>query len=330
MADEQAPAVAEGTEQALPAGEATPQVDTNAAPTEPPAEQQPGESDAQHRRRIIEAARLEKRTRAERIQAEKARAEAAEQAKRVESWQREAAEVRQRLERFEQMRQNALRDPRAFMAEVGLDLDTIVRAHLDEGPTPDVLVRDVEKRALSEIEKRDKQLQELQRKFQEREEREQRAQAEAAARSLQNDIASHIEANRDKYELTVALEQQDEVFELMRMYYEKFQRVLPIEKAADMLEETLYAQAKKAAGAKKLAALFKPAEPTPAPAGKPATQAKSVTDARENKASPHTLSAKLATSPAQPEAEETFDVELLAKRAAERVRTAKDAKRAAK
>lgn len=323
MTDHEAPAPAEGTEQALPAGgDVAPQ----AAPTEQPAEQQqPGESDAQHRRRLIEAARIEKRTRAERAAAEKARQEAEQSAARVTEWQAQAKQLQEQLQRFEQYKQNAIRNPRAVMQELGLDLDTIVRAHLEEDPTPDVLVRDVERKSRAELEALRNELAEIKRQQQEREQRAQEAQSQQAVRAIQQEIVEHLRSDPDKYELTMALEQEGEVFELMRLAYQRDGTVLPVGKAAEMIEDFLANQAKKAASAKKIAALFKPQETPAAPAK--ATQAKQVTDAREPKAST-TLTSKLATSPAQPQVDETLDIETLAKRAAERVRAAKDAKRA--
>lgn len=330
MSETESPApVAEGTEPSLPAEAVAPPA------AETPAEQppqQPGESDAAHRRRLIEAARIEKRARAERQAAERARAEAAQQAQQIEQFRQQYAEMQRRLEQFEGKRKNALRDPKGVLAELGLDLDTIVRAHIDEGPTPDVLMRDLESRSKSEVEQIKQELQKLREEQAAKEQRAQAAEAERAAFALRAEIQSVIQSDPDKYELTASLGQESEVFELMRLAYQQQGTILPVAQAADMIENFLLDQAKQAARAKKVAALFQPQAPTaPTQAGKPATQAKSASDAREPKASV-TLTDKLATSPAQPaevddlgreEALEVIARKVAAKRAEKRAANAK-------
>lgn len=327
MSDDTAPAIAaEGT--ATPAPEVPMPEAAEAAPEAvPPAA---NEAEKAHNRRLLAAAAVERRTRAERTAAEKARAEASEQAKKYESWQKQAQEVQSKLERFEQLRANAIRDPRAFLAETGLDLDTIVRAHLEEAPTTDVLLKDAERKTRGEFESVKQEIERLKAELAEKDQRAQQQQAQQASQALMSEIDSTISADPDKYEFIIATEQQSEVYELMRLAYKTHDKVLPVAQAAEMIENYLFDQAKKTAKAKKLAALFQSHEPqaTPPQPGKPATQAKQVTDAREPRAS-NTLTSKLASSPAQPEADETLDLETLSNRAAEKLRSAKATKRAA-
>lgn len=297
MSDDLAPAIeAEGT--ATPMPEAAPE----AAP-ETPAEPPPN-------RRLIEAARIERRVRAERMAADKARIEAAEQAKQIAAFRSQYDEMRQKVEQFESVRQTARKNPKALLAEVGLDLDTIVRAHLEDGPTTESLIEDVGNRTKSEVEALRAELMEIKRREEAREAQAQQAQSAHAANALRAEIQSVITSNPEKYELTSMLGQEGEVFELMRLAYQHDGTVLPVDRAADAIESYLLDQAKQAAKAKKLAALFMPQEPKAAPQAKP-------TDAREPKASA-TLTSKLATSPAQPEAEEMLDrdtaLDLIAKK----------------
>jgi len=318
MTDQEAPAPAEGTEPSLPAEAVAP-------PAEVPAEappQQPGESDAAHRRRLIEAARIEKRARAERQAAERARAEAHAQAQQIEQFRQQYAEMQRRMEQYEGKRKNALRDPKGVLAELGLDLDTIVRAHLDDGPTPDVLMRDLENRSKSEVEQIRAELQKLREEQAAKEQRAQAAEAERAAYALRSEIASVIQSDPDKYELTASLGQESEVFELMRLAYQQQGTILPVAQAAEMIENFLLDQAKQAARAKKVAALFKPQETVAAPKAKQA-------DAREPKASV-TLTDKLATSPAQPDATDELEREEALAVIAKKVAQKRAERRAAK
>ena len=327
MTDQEAPAIAEGTEPSLPAEAVAPPA-TDAPATAP--EQQPGESDSAHRRRLIEAARIEKRARAERMAAERARAEAQAQAQQLEQFRQQYAEMQRRMEQWEGKRTNALRDPMGLMAELGLDLDTIVRAHLDEAPTPDVLMRDLENRSKSEVEQIKAELAKLREEQQAKEQRAQAQEAERAAMALRTEIQQVIQSDPDKYELTAALGQEGEVFELMRLAYQQQGTILPVAQAAEMIENFLLDQAKQAARAKKVAALFQPREQPAAPpqAGKPAPQAKQQSDAREPKASA-TLTDRLATSPAQPDAADDLDREQALDLIAKKIAAKKAEKRAA-
>lgn len=330
MADQEAPApVAEGTDTSLPAEGVAPQTD---APAETPPEQQPGETETAHRRRLIEAARIERRAQQAKREAEERSKRAEEIERRYGEQEKRLAEMQERLQRSEAARKAALRDPKSFLADAGLDLDTIVRAYLDEGPTPDVLMRDMEQRSRSEVEEIRAELKKLREEQTQKEQAAQQAQMQQAAHALRNEIEQTLRSDPDKFELTIAQGQEGEVYELMRLAYQQNGTVLPVAKAAEMIEDFLFDQAKKMTSAKKLASLFKPQEQAAAPAqaGKPAPQAKPATDAREPKASTTTLTSKLATSPAQPaEADTMLPAEEMIQVLAKKVAAKKAEKRAA-
>lgn len=303
------------------------------APTEAPApEQAPNESDAAYRRRIIEAARHEKRAVAAQREAQTRAKQVEEAEKRLAEREAKIDEAVKRIEAFESLRKRvgmSPKDTREAMAALGLDLDTAVQSFLGDEPTPDMRLRDAESRLKAELDPVAKELADLKKKIAEREAKEAESQQRANQQALLQEIQSVVSKDPDRYELILAEEQQSEVFELMRLAYQERGVVLEVDKAADMLEDFLLQQANdraaKWAKSKKLGTRFAPPPPPETPA---APKTKQAPDAREPKASTTTLSAKLATSPAQPEAEETTDMETLTKRAADKVKAAREAKRA--
>lgn len=323
MSDELAPApVAEGTDPALPEVEAAP-----AAP-EPEAPQTPAEQS--HNRRLIEAAKAERRAVAAQRAAEQARKEAQAQQSQMAALQKQYAEMQAQMRAVEEARTGAKKKPRNLIEQHGLTLDDVVRDYLGEEQTPQALMAELEDRARGETAAVKAQVEALKKELEDRDRRAQEADAGRAMQALRQEIESVVQSDPDKYELTVALGQQGEVYELMRLAYQQNGTVLPVDRAAEMIEDFLFDQAKQTVKAKKLARLFQPQESNAAPpqAGKPAPQAKQATDAREPKAST-TLTAQLATSPAQPVADsDDLDKDAAIARAVKKIADMKAAKRA--
>jgi len=323
MSENEAPAVAEVADTSLP------EVVADAPAPEAEAPQTPAE--LSHNRRLIEAAKAERRAVAAQRAAEQARREAQSQQSQMAALQKQYAEMQAQMRAVEEARSGAKKKPRNLIEQHGLTLDDVVRDYLGEEQTPQALMAELEDRARGETAAVKAQVEALKKELEDRDRRAQEADAGRAMQALRQEIDSVVQSDPDKYELTVALGQQGEVYELMRLAYQKNGTVLPVDRAAEMIEDFLFDQAKQTVKAKKLARLFQPQEHNAAPpsAGKPAPQAKQAPDAREPKAST-TLTAQLATSPAQPGSDlEDLDKDAAIARAVKKIEAVKAAKRAA-
>src|ERR1700677_2424019 len=87
----------------------------------------------------------------------------------------------------------------------------------------------------------------------------QKAEEEAAWEAYNTEIAEHVKANAETYELISMYDQQKLVTDTVDAFYQKNKRVLSIKEACDMVESYLEDEAKKAMNAKKFS---KKAEPT--------------------------------------------------------------------
>lgn len=79
----------------------------------------------------------------------------------------------------------------------------------------------------------------------------QKAEETAAWEIYNAEIAEHVKANAEQYELIAMYEQQKLVTDTVDAFYQKNKRVLSIKEACDMVESYLEDEAKKAMGAKK-------------------------------------------------------------------------------
>lgn len=323
MSDELSPApVAEGTDPALP------EVAADVAAPEPEAPQTPAE--LSHNRRLIEAAKAERRAVA-------ARREVDARLQRAEAIERQAAERDKQLQalqaqiaQMEDARSGAKKKPRNLIEQHGLTLDDVVRDYLGEEQTPQALMAELEDRARGETAAVKAQVEELKKALSERDAKEQERNRQYALQQFSTDIKNHLTSDPDRYEYTISRGQEGEVLTLIDLAWTQKGVALTVQQAADMIEETLEKEALSYAKTKKLASRFTPQESNAAPpqAGKPAPQAKQATDAREPKAST-TLTAQLATSPAQPVADsDDLDKDAAIARAVKKIADMKAAKRA--
>lgn len=318
MSDTETPALAaEGTD--TPAPEATP---TETAAPAPPAR------DPEHNRRVIDAAKAERR----RVEADRAAKEhtsrISEERKAFEAERAAFVEERKAIEDYKSAMANGRRNPLGILKAAGLTLEDVVRAQLADGePTADLLVRDVEQRSSAESKAIREEVERLRKQLEDRDAREQSVAQERAVAQIRTTIDSHLRDNADKYELITALEQESEVFDLMRLTFQERNQILSVAEAADMIEDFLDKQAERAARTKKVSARFTAGQSNTA-APKHTTTA----DARASKSVPTaTLTNKQVTSPATPtDATPLETAEEFQERAAKKLREMRQAKASAK
>ncbi len=215
------------------------------------------------------------------------------------------------------------RNPYAGVKRGVIDYRSLTEQILADGNlTPEQTLAALKEELTGELRKRDEKLEKIEKERESERQRQEQEQAARMQRQIAADIDSHLNSNADKYELTIALEQQSEVFEYMKLYYKQHGRPPTVEEAAEAIENVLEMQAKKAASAKKVAALLKSAEQPQTPK----TQAKPKPDDARAKA----LTDQIVTSSAtpgetKPRMTDEERLEALKQRARNRAREARDA-----
>lgn len=312
--------------------------DTSAPAAETPAADAPPAVDerAAHNKRLIEAERLRRRAASER-QAAEADRRAAEQARE------EAKKLAEERSGGEADMAKLVREARgnpakfhALLEATGMTLDDYVRWKVSDGEvSPDLQMKTLDASLRDEIKAARDEVAAIRKERDDekaaREAEHRNAKAQEAEAFFRNEIDTVLKADPDKYELTLALEEQGEVFELMRGYYQQSggKRALTPAVAAEMIENHLRARTSKAANTKYYASLVKnlatqstPVAPDTKAAPGKAPPAKH-SDARAKTAS--ALTNNLVTSPASPapDAQPLESREEFVARQKERLRNAK-------
>lgn len=271
MDQQSAPAeVAEGTDMTAPLAEEEAAAEATEAPAaeaaKPPAVDK-------HAARFAALARKERAIREAEAKAKAERDAVEARAKEFESKRAELAwldEVKTR--------------PTVLLEKFGPDLyKSLTEAILRDGePDPKALAKRAEEKALTEVEKVNKRIEELQRQIAEREAAAEQERNSRIISQIQADVTQHLAAHADDYELTIALGQQEEVFKLIHGWAEDRGELLPVKKAAEMVEDFYTEQAKRAASTKKLRTILAPAEQAAAPKAKSNVSDKSKPSALTN------------------------------------------------
>lgn len=154
---------------------------------------------------------------------------------------------------------NAKENPMAVLEKFGLSLDDLVQYSLKNGQpkTADDKILTVEEK-LAKMEKEREA--ERQAGIQERNNK--------AVNDFKGKIRAHLDTDPAKFELIHAHKAYDKIFEVIAQYWDNQEDVepndrqhLPIEKAADLVENDLYEEAKKFLGVSKYKSLFLPQPP---------------------------------------------------------------------
>ena len=164
-------------------------------------------------------------------------------------------EEAEKYKKYQDLESKAKENPLSVLEAMGLDLDAIIAASLGEDAPP----KSVEEQLAdlkAEIENERKRKEEDEKKAKEDEEKALQTQYDEAIEAHKTDIKMFLEDNKEKYELINFQSADDLVWDVTEAHYDTNGEVLPIEKAAEMVEEYLTAQYQKALELKK----FKPEE----------------------------------------------------------------------
>lgn len=191
-----------------------------------------------------------------------------EQAKQIESWKAEKAE-------FERKRAGYKTNPNTMLADFGLTYQDLSEFQLNDGtPTPQLLIKQQQDRidALEARIAKEKSDDEVAgKKRQEQVEHE-------VKEDFRNQIATFIANKPDEYEYTKINEAENLVYDTVEQYYNKTGKILPIKKAADMVEEHLAnIVEKKILASKKLQAKIKTSQTKEPDPQTPRTLSNSIT-----------------------------------------------------
>lgn len=134
-------------------------------------------------------------------------------------------------------------NPLKALKERGITLEQLMEMQLnDENPTVDMklerMKQELESKALSEVEQ-------LKKMLKEKEEAEAQMKYEKAVEGYKNELANFVKANADTYELIVANNATDLMFEVAKEYYDSTGKTLEIEEVAKAVEAHLEEEAKK-------------------------------------------------------------------------------------
>ncbi len=154
---------------------------------------------------------------------------------RLQEAERKATETQAVFERIKS-------NPLAFLSELGLDLDSVLKAaaNHEDAPKP--------KETKSQDDKS-----EVQRLRDELRAKDQAEAEKQALDQLKGDIGGHITENQDKYPMILDTDDaQGQVFDLIDEYFRQTGKVMPIDEASDMVESELKAMAEKWIGGKYL------------------------------------------------------------------------------
>lgn len=167
----------------------------------------------------------------------------------MEAMKAENAKLKQE---YEQYRQGIKSSPLQKLQEEGLSFDDLTNMQLNEqNPTPEMLIKRTKQEAMSEIEKLRKELAEEKARQAEEKKRQEEEAETKTVEQYKSQLAEHVEANAEKYELITLNEASDLVFQVAEEYYNSEGRLLSAEEAADYTEKYLEEKAKKLLNAKK-------------------------------------------------------------------------------
>jgi hypothetical protein len=162
-------------------------------------------------------------------------------------------ELQDKIQRYEYLEKLKNENPLQFLKEINLDLEStlIQAAKAGEPPTVD-----------DKLSKLEAEIQRLQNMLKEKEEFEAKVKEEKAIATFKQNLRNHIQAKPDDYELIIANDAFETVFDVIDAHYQKTQKengegeILDFDKAAQLVENYLLENSKKAIRTKKLSQLL--------------------------------------------------------------------------
>jgi hypothetical protein len=208
MSEEQVQAVSEESQQPV---EALEQV-------QDPATQGDPQKDTEWRRKMAHLAQMEKRVRNEKLTMK-------EQLAKLE-----------RLSKYEEMEKKLSEDPLSVLQEKGWDYNKITEKVLSQRQlTPDEKIEMIEQKL------RKKEEDEIKR-IEEEKQSEELIRQQQAINSFKAQINSFVEEKASEYELIVATDSHDVVFDVIQQHFNKTKKILPLEQACKMVETEIETQ----------------------------------------------------------------------------------------
>lgn len=163
--------------------------------------------------------------------------------------QRELIKLQEEVKQYEPVREAASKakeNPVAYLQAAGLSIDDILTLVIQEGEQQKP---ETTEDKLAKLEAKIKEKEELELKHQQEQ---QYKAAEEKINTFKNSINNFLETNSQKYELTTLLKQNDLVYDVIYSHWEKTKQLIPIDKAAETVEQYLYTTASPLAKSTKL------------------------------------------------------------------------------
>lgn len=149
------------------------------------------------------------------------------------------------------------RNPLETLEEMGLDYETLTELVVSGGKmSPEMQMKLLQQDLDSKYDKKyGSEIEQLKAKIQEKEESEVAEREQKAVEDFKNKISSHIQESADEYELIIANDAMDLVYDVIEEHYNETNRVLDVKEAAPAVEKYLESEAQKLLKLKKLANL---------------------------------------------------------------------------
>lgn len=163
-----------------------------------------------------------------------------------EEKKRLAAEKAQ-LARWQEAERLAKEDPLRLLESMGLTYEQLTDRQFERFAQQQAADDPVHR--IKTVEEKIREFEELGRKHKAEQEK---AQIEAALQQFQEQIGQRIQQEPERFELVLAQRAQEDVFRLIEAHFNETREVMPIEQAAQLVEDQLYEEAQAFLKAKKL------------------------------------------------------------------------------
>ena len=151
------------------------------------------------------------------------------------------------------------RNPLKVLEEMGFGYDKLTELALNDGKLPPEMQMKLMKEELESDYKT--KFEQLEEKLKAKEVQEQEAQLNTVVENFKKEITDLVSSDTEKYELINASDSQELVFDIISQHYEETNRILPIEEAAQAVEDHLLEEFKKYSDLKKLSSGTEAKEP---------------------------------------------------------------------
>jgi hypothetical protein len=155
-----------------------------------------------------------------------------------------------------QLLQKLKKNPLKALQELGYDFDKLTEMQINEqNPTPQMLIEQIKEELRAEIQK---EVGGVKENLKEKEIQEAKERHEAAVNGYKSELQEFVSQASDKYELILANDATDLMFETAEAYYQQTGKVPSHEEVADAVEEHLEERAKEILKLKKFQTAQKP------------------------------------------------------------------------